>query len=115
MTQEPNCQCSLPEEMKAAGGAAALCHHSSPDLVRKAQEQVFALLTGFGQRIEVQDMFNKPLREVSEDYMKGIMGDGYGLRNREEHNILMIAFLRHMSVGMQGMIIQAILDLQADG
>ena len=114
MIQPANCQCGLPEEMRAAGGAATLCHHSSPGAVREAQEQVFTLLASFEQHIDVQDMFSRPLREVAEDYMREIMGDDYGLRNQEEHNVLMIAFLRHMSIGMQGMMVQAILDLHQE-
>ena len=111
MTQTPQCKCELPEEMKTAGGAATLCHHSGPVRAREIQGQLVALINDMEQVITVSEMFNTPLREVAERYMKEITGNDYNLRTEEEHNIMMISFLRHMSIGMQAMLAGAILSM----
>ena len=108
------CQCNLPEEMKAAGGAALLCHHSPPDRVRETQEQLLTLLNDMGQEIDIQDMFTIPLRELAEKYMRGLLGADYGLRNQKEHNIMMAAFFRHISIGVQAMMAGLILDISEE-
>ena len=115
MTTMPECQCNLPEEMKTAGGAATLCHHSGPVRAREIQTQLVALLNDMEQVITVSEMFNTPLREVAEKYMREITGNDYNLRNEEENNIMMISFLRHMSIGMQAMLAGAILTMHEDG
>ena len=108
------CQCGLPEEMKTAGGAALLCHHSPPARVREVQEQLLTLLNEMEQEIDIQEMFTIPLQELAEKYMRGLLGTDYGLRNQEEHNIMMAAFCRHISIGAQAMMAGLILDISEE-
>ena len=114
MTTKPQCQCNLPEEMKREGGAALLCHHSAPDRVRETQVQLFTMLNDMAQQIDIKEMMTVPLQELAEKYIRGVLGANYPLRNQKEHNIIMTAFLRHISIGTQAMMTDLIMAISGE-
>ena len=106
-----DCLCNLPPEMNNAGLAATLCHHSTPNNITDAQNRLFVLLANFSQQIPAEHMFMRPLNEVAQNYMRDIIGIDYNLINAHEHNILMISFLRHISIGAQALMTTMMLTL----
>ena len=109
MMQE--CLCNLPPEMDNAGLAATLCHHSTLNNITDAQNRLFVLLANFSQQIPAEHMFMRPLNEVAQNYMQDILGMDYNLINAQEHNVLMISFLRHISIGAQALMTTMMLSL----
>ena len=112
MAQNPECQCGIAPEMATAGKANTLCHHSDPEEVRNVQSQLYDLLDGMAINIPPEDLFTKPFNEVAEDFMKKAVGADYNLLNPKEHNILISAFLRQVSVGAQTLGTTIILRVQ---
>ena len=108
----PDCQCGIPPEITATANAFPLCHHSDPGKTREIQQKLFELLDGFAQNIPVQDLFSKPLNEVAETYMRGVVGTDYNVLNEQEHNILMVSFLRHAALAMLVMQVSMILNIR---
>ena len=99
-TKTEECECSLPKEMSWAGPAAQLCPHSALEPALEVQENLIKLLDDFMQEIPVDDLINKPLIELSEKYMRDVLGTDFNLMNQREHNVLMIAFLRHVGIAV---------------
>ncbi len=110
-----DCQCGLPPEMALAGAAAQLCNHSSLEEAQKVQEQLIELLDGLADNIPAEELFSKPLSEVAETYMRKVVGNDYHLMYQQEHNILMVSFLRQVSLGVQALQAGMVLRLQESG
>ena len=111
MAKSTECKCNIPKEMAQAGAAAALCHHSDSETAEKVRQQLMLLIQDLEPTVSPEDMFEKPLTQVAEDYMKNIVGDGFDYRTPQENTMMMIAFLRHMSLGMQIMIASLVVEL----
>ena len=99
-TKTQECQCSLPAEMSWAGPAAQLCPHSALEPALEVQANLIKLLDDFMQEIPIEDLLNKPLLELGEKYMRDVLGSDFNLMNQREHNVLMIAFLRHVGIAI---------------
>ena len=112
MAQSQGCQCGIAPQMATAGKANTLCHHSDPEEVRNVQSQLYDILDGMAINIPAEDLFTKPFSQVAEDFMKKAVGDDYNLLNPREHNILMSAFLRQVSIGAQALTTSIILRVQ---
>ena len=107
-TQE--CECNLPREMSWAGPAAQLCPHSALDPALEIQANLAKLLDDFMQEIPVEDLLNKPLLELGEKYMKDVLGNDFNLMNQREHNVLMIAFLRHVGIAVMTLLASMVVN-----
>lgn len=106
-----DCLCDLPQEMIDAGLAATLCHHSTTENITDTQNKLFVLLANFSHQIPAEHMFMHPLHEVAQTYMQEILGMDYNLINAYEHNVLMISFLRHISIGAQTLMTTMMLGI----
>ena len=73
------------------------------------------MLDGLADNIPAEELFSKPLREVAETYMRKVVGNDYHLMYQREHNILMVSFLRQVSLGVQALQAGMVLRLQESG
>ena len=100
----PDCQCRIPKTMSWAGPTALLCHHSTADQARELQQRLMDLLEDLPNAIPAEELAQKNVKELAEDYKKAIVGDDYNLMTQEEHDILMIAFLRHLGIAIHALM-----------
>ena len=101
MTSATECQCAMPPEMGVAGEALQLCHHSNVEGAKRVHDTICSIIDDLTHSIPAQDMFSKSMQDLAYQYMRTVVGHDVQLMNEREHDILMIAFLRYMSLGFQ--------------
>ena len=97
------CKCNIRPEMGVGGAAALLCHHSALEEIEAVQVQLIDVLNSLSANIDPEQMLSKPLQEVAEGYIRDIVGRDYNMLTAMEHNVLLAAFLRHASLGLQAL------------
>ena len=105
----PDCQCGLTDKVLILGLAAALCPHSPQERVRQTQQDIQDTLAQFAQAIEPEDIFSA-LAPLAQEYGRSIAQDDYQLLTRNEHNTLMVSFLRQISLAAQAMMTTMLLN-----
>ena len=100
-----DCTCEMPPEMAQAGRAAPLCHHSSEERLRETEASLATLLTYFTHTVSVDDLFDKPMRQVADQYAISIIGSEEEYMNitEAEYHIVTAAFLRQASIAIQAL------------
>ena len=100
-----DCTCEMPPEMAQAGRAAPLCHHSSEERLRETEASLANLLSYFTHHVSVDELFDKPMREVADQYAISIIGseDEYLEVTEAEYHIITAAFLRQASIAIQAL------------
>lgn len=92
------CQCDLPEQMSWAGPAAQLCQHSNAEAAMEIQVNLAELDAILAQEIPPEKLLSTTLIELSEQYKREVVGEDFNLMTQEEHNVLMLNFLRHVGI-----------------
>ena len=105
----PDCECSLSNKLQAFGIAASLCHHSPPGRVRQVQQDLYQTLAEFANTVDTDQLFTA-LTPMAEQYSRVIAQDDYELLTRNEHNTLMVSFLRQLSLSAQIMMATMLLN-----
>ena len=101
----PDCQCRLPEQMSSAGRAAQLCHHSPPGEAEEVKTRLLALLEEFTDQIPANDLLEKPLSRLFQEYVNRVsQGNQVALSTAEDHAIARIAFLRYIGIAVHILI-----------
>ena len=100
-TSTQECQCRIPPEMAIAGKALQACHHTAPETIAETHTKLLDLIGQLTHTIPISEVYNRPFQQVAEDYMKGVVGHDFTLINETEYNILMMNFLRFMSLSFQ--------------
>ena len=116
MTMSPRgteCECSITNEMVWAGPVIQLCHHSSKEEAEEAREKLLDILAVFSQSINPQEMFNKTIIEMAEDYRKTAADKLERFLTPEETAVININFMRNLS--LTGQMIMCSMIIQKDG
>ena len=95
------------------GTAAGLCPHSPPNEVQKIQSDLREVLAGFTHTVDPDRLF-LAIAPLAQDYAQTITGDAYTLLNRNEHNTLVVSFLRQVSLAAQTMIATMLLTREPE-
>ena len=108
------CNCQLPESMSWAGPAAQLCHHSDNKAVQEIEAKLLAILQDFHVTIPFDEMGTKTIMDLADKFKMDTVGDDFKYMNQAEHTILMIAFLRNLSISAQALMANLILRHEAN-
>ena len=104
MTMTPRgngCECAITNEMVWAGPVIQLCHHSYPEQAKDAVEKLLDILGAFTQQVNPQEMFDKTILQMAEDYRKEAAGRLERFLTKEETAIININFMRNLSLATQ--------------
>ena len=112
MEAQSQCQCRIPEEMKAAGAAAALCHHSSLQEIAETNEKLKDLLVMFDRNIDPVALFKLPPDQAIEYYIRETIQDDPTLVTRQERAIYTAAFIRHYGIILDLMMLDALAEIR---
>ena len=108
-----DCTCETPPELAQAGRAATLCHHSPVNHLQDAGNSLSTILNYFEHRIDIQDAFNAPIRDVATTYAIACLGslEEYELISETEYYILTCAFLKQLAIAIQALQISLYLRI----
>ena len=104
------CQCHIPDHMAWAGPAAQLCHHSSVESAQEVQSNLIQILDEFAHSIPADDLLSKTVTQLAEDYKRNVVLNDYRFMNQNEHGVLMISFLRNLSIAVQTLMVTMIVN-----
>ena len=107
------CECGLSGVLQSLGAAAALCPHSPPDQVQRVQQDLHQVLAQFTTGIDPDNLF-QTLSPLAQTYAHSIVGDDYPLLTRNEHNTLIVSFLRQVSLSAQTMLVTMLLHREPE-
>lgn len=103
------CECSLLQKTSTMGLAATLCHHSPAERVRQIQTDLHEVMAQFTHSIDPDQLFTT-LTPLIETYGREIAQDDYDVLTRNEHNTLIVSFLRLLSLSAQTMMTSVLLN-----
>lgn len=112
--RDPRCECSITNEMIWAGPVIQLCHHNSREDAEEAREKLLDILAVFTQGINPQDMFNKTIIELAEDYRKMAADKLDRFLTQEETTNININFMRNLSLTAQMIMCSMIIDREGN-
>ena len=114
MTNQPHqsgCLCRLDDLYHHAGPATRLCQHSNRRIVQQLYERLQENLYNHPVTIDPEAFFSTNIDALITSYMETTLGPEM-MRNRtpQEHNILLINFMRHLALHAQAVMLSFILD-----
>ena len=107
------CLCEIPEDYIIAGRAMTLCHHTPTEEARDLRSTLWTIMNEFPHALDAEDLFTLPPNQLAKRYINRVVSARhYPALDDIEHKILIIQFLKQLSLTAQSLEAYLISEIQ---